>query len=142
MEKDLIVDVTSKLLRASSSAEILEIINTNGYGSIEKLSDAILMIGLLANEIRVIKSSLISQKLLIEHEEVVRTTKAVRKPAAKNIPLVFKNGDFVARVKTKDNQGTSINGKVVKVAGGRVKVLFADHAVWVEARSLVHSKVA
>lgn len=94
------------------------------------------MVYALAHEVKDLKSAAVTNRLLIEHEEAVRTTRAKRIPAKKNIAPVFKRGDIVVRVK--DQKVNKTRGTVVKQNGDRTRVTFADVTQWVESRSLVY----
>lgn len=94
-------------------------------------------IGILAHEIKDLKSAAVTNRLLIEHEEAVRTTRAKRIPAKKNIAPVFKRGDIVVRVKDQKKEKTK--GKVLRHNGDRTMVDFDQVVQWVESRSLTHS---
>jgi hypothetical protein len=106
------IDVTVKLLKEPTVETVLFIIDNHGYGSIEKLSDAVLMIRALAEEIKTLRSidnalteikeevlklkrSETENRLLIEHEEAVRTTKAKSVSGGRNIRNRYKSNDIV-----------------------------------------------
>lgn len=73
----------------------------------------------------------IENRLLIEHEETVRTTKAKPISGGKNTKLKLKRGDIVCRIKD-----ITTHGLVEKVNGDRALVIFNDKASWVDIRSL------
>src|SRR6267142_1056703 len=89
--------------------------------AIDRIHQSILMIKVLANEIRDLKKQLTTQKLLIEHEENVRTASKIKQPKPK---LVFNNGDRVIRIKdfSRNSADKRLVGTVKKSNGRRTFV--------------------
>jgi|SRR5712675_2012769 len=95
-------------------------------------------IRILASEVRDLKKVVTTQKLLIEHEENIRTAKSLKQPKPK---VIFKDGDRVIRIKdfSRNSADKRLTGTVKKSNGRRTYVRFEpDNSVWVETRSLMH----
>jgi hypothetical protein len=91
------------------------------------------LIEVLALEIKVLKVELIKHKLLIEHEEKIRTSFKEKRKIERNIPRKFKSGDVVCRVKDLNK-----SGQIITVKNDRAKVLFDETPCWVALRSLTY----
>jgi hypothetical protein len=98
------------------------------------------LIEVLALELRTVKVELAKHKLLIEHEEKIRTSRGFfkeKRRVERNIPRKFKRGDVVCRVKNVNK-----SGQIISVNHDRAKVLFDEKVCWVSLRSLTHFQVA
>ena len=73
-------------------------------------------------------------KLLIEHEEKVRTTKASKQTGGKRVSEKFKHGDRVIKI------GENRPGTIIAISGKRIAVRYGRRAgIWYDSKDFTHS---
>lgn len=95
-------------------------------------------LSLLAKEVLEQRKQIAELRLLIQHEEQIRTTKATKQVRAKRVTEKFKHGDRVKRVNSDDR---GMIGTVTAISGKRIAIQFNKNQTsdWFDSKEFTHS---